>query len=123
MAIATEQTEKKDFGSPDETREFEKLRMSVVQLGGRAVSLGTYEPGWRWSEHIGKVIGGDACQVRHEAYVLKGRMHIALKDGSEMDIKAGEVGIVPPGHDAWVVGDEAVELLDFGGGMSEYARS
>src|SRR3981081_126452 len=106
--------------SPDEVREFTdgKGRVDVVELNGHAIGRGTFEPGWRWSENVKPIAGTDSCQVEHIGYVIQGRM--ALK----MDLGAGprDTFHSPPGHDAWIVGEEACVILDFGG-LKGYAQA
>ncbi|MET0559443.1 MAG: cupin domain-containing protein [Solirubrobacterales bacterium] len=114
--------EVKSFDSPDEVRPFEgKGQAKVVQLAGHTVGLGTFEPGWKWSENIGPIAGTDSCQVAHLGYVLSGRMSVHMDDGSEIEIGAGDVASIPPGHHAEVLGDEACVMVDFGE-LSMYAK-
>ncbi len=114
--------ELKNFESPDETRAFEgKGQTEVVQLAGHTVAKGTFEPGWKWSENVKPIAGTDSCQVAHFAYVLSGSMRVYMDDGSEVEIKAGDVAAIPPGHDAEVPGDEACVMVDFGE-IGDYAK-
>lgn len=113
----------KGFASPDETREFvdSKGRLEVVQLEGGAVGRATFAPGWRWSEHVKPIAGTDSCQVPHLSYVISGRMGVRMDDGSEYEVGPGDVMALPPGHDAWVIGDEASVQVDFQG-AAHYAE-
>ncbi|HKG36399.1 MAG TPA: cupin domain-containing protein [Solirubrobacterales bacterium] len=114
--------EVKNFDSPDETRPFEgKGQAEVVNIGGREVGKGTFEPGWRWSENVKPIAQTDSCEVAHFGYVLSGQMRIFMDDGSETQIGPGEVVAIPAGHDAEVVGDEACVMVDFGD-IAEYAK-
>lgn len=114
--------EVKTFDSPDETREFEgKGRAKAVQLAGHTVLEGTFEPGWRWSENVKPIAGTDSCQVAHFGYVLSGSMRVFMDDGTESEIKAGDVFAIPPGHDADVPGPEACVMVDFGE-IGDYAK-
>jgi len=114
--------EAKSFDSPEETRPFrEKGQMEVVHLNGDAVGRGTFEPGWRWSEHVKPIAGTETCHVRHLGYVESGRMKFVMGDGSEVELGPGEVFDVPPDHDAWTVGEEPCVLIDFGG-VGGYAQ-
>ena len=114
--------EVKSFDSPDETRPFEgKGKADVVQLAGRTVGKAVFEPGWRWSNNVKPIAGTDTCQVSHLGYVLSGRMAVRMDDGSEGEIGPGDVVAIPPGHDAWVVGNEPCVLVDFGE-FGEYAK-
>jgi quercetin dioxygenase-like cupin family protein len=122
MAAAHHSLEAKSASQPDDTRPFvDKGRVEVVHLSGGDAGLGTFEPGWRWSEHVKPLAGTDSCQVAHVGYVLKGRMHVAMDGGEEVEIAPGDFFTLPPGHDAWTVGDETCMLLDFGG-LHGYAQ-
>jgi quercetin dioxygenase-like cupin family protein len=114
----------KRFETPDEVRPFqaEKGKIDLVDLDGHAVGRGTFEPGWRWSEHVKPIVGTDSCQVEHIGYVLSGRMRVAMESGDEVEFGPGDVFHMPPGHDAWIVGAEACTLVDFGG-LRGYATS
>jgi uncharacterized cupin superfamily protein len=92
-----------------------------VNLGSGPVGLGTFEPGWRWSNDIKPVAGTDSCQVEHLGYVLSGRMKIVMDDGQETEVGPGDAIHISPGHDAWTLGDEACTLVDFGG-LKGYAQ-
>jgi quercetin dioxygenase-like cupin family protein len=114
--------ERKTFANPDEDRRFaDKGHLEVLQFGDTAVARGVFEPGWRWSEHVKPIAKTESCQAAHTLFVVQGRMHIVMDDGSEIDISAGDIVRVPPGHDAWVEGDETCVCLDFSG-AEMYAR-
>ncbi|MGN6586550.1 MAG: cupin domain-containing protein [Solirubrobacterales bacterium] len=114
--------EVKNFESPDETRQFEgKGDAKVVELAGHSVGYGTFEPGWKWSENVKPIAGTDSCQVAHFGYVLSGGMRVYMDDGQEMEISAGDVVAIPPGHDAEVTGSEACVMVDFGE-IGDYAK-
>ncbi len=114
--------EVKNTGSPDETRPFAaKGHADFVNVSEHPVIYGTFEPGWRWSEHVKPIAGTDTCQAPHLLYCLSGRMHVAMDDGSEAEIGPGDVASIAPGHDAWTVGDEPCVAVDFGG-YSQYAK-
>lgn len=116
--------EKKSFDSPDETRTPDKSKIDVVKLGDLTAGRATFQPGWKWSECIKPVVGGDSCQVRHIGAVLSGRLHIVHNDGSEGEAGPGEAYVIEPGHDAWVVGDEACVALEFDSkSAADYAKS
>ena len=95
--------EKKSFNAPDERRTPPNTRMDMVKFGDRLVTRVTYEPGWRWTNYIKPVAGTDLCQVNHFAYVLSGRTHVLMADGTEMEFGPGEIAAIPAGHDGWVV--------------------
>ena len=92
--------------SPDEVREFEKGRFETYRVGPMTLGRATYEPGWKWSEHVGKATGETSCQVEHVGLVISGRAMAAMDDGTEKVMEPGDFFYVPPGHDSWVVGDE-----------------
>src|SRR5436309_3840560 len=97
--------EKKNLGSPDETRPFQgKGHMQVIAIGESTIGRGTFEPGWKWSEHVKPIAGTDSCQANHTGYVLSGRMRIRASDGKEIEVGPGDALVAAPGHDAWVVG-------------------
>ena len=111
----------KSFNSPDETRTPDKTTVEVVRLAGATVARFTFQPGWRWSECVKPVVGTPSCQVRHIGAIVSGRIHVVHDDGAEGDIEPGDAYIIEPGHDAWVVGDEAAIALEFESGET-YAR-
>jgi mannose-6-phosphate isomerase-like protein (cupin superfamily) len=112
----------KSFGSPDETRPFsDHGSMAVVQIGDTTAGKGTFEPGWRWSQDVKPIAGTDSCQAHHTLYIISGRMHVVMDDGSEADLGPGDAAVIPPGHDAWTVGDEACVSVDFSG-VARYAK-
>ena len=104
----------KSHGSPDEVRTPNKTRIEVVRLDGFTIGRLNFEPGWRWSECIKPVVGTESCQVSHVGYMVSGQIVVRLDDGTEQTIGAGQSYTIPPGHDAWVVGDEpavGIEVL------------
>jgi len=100
-----------NFAEPVETRHFEKGRFDLYRVGPATLGRATYEPGWRWSEHVGPTVGTASCQVEHVGLVLSGQAVARMDDGTERLMKAGDFFYVPPGHDSWVVGDEAYVSL------------
>lgn len=116
--------ESKRFDRPDEVRPFaDKGEAHVVQVAGSAVIKSQFEPGWRWSEHVRPLAGTDTCQSPHFGYVLSGRMHVVMNDGTEADAGPDEVVRIEPGHDAWVLGDEPCVMVDFGASPKYAAKS
>jgi hypothetical protein len=113
--------ELKNFGSPDETRAFERGQVDLIQIGGSEIGRLTLQPGWRWSDHVKPIAGTELCEAPHFQYHIQGKLHVVMADGSEFDATAGELTALPQGHDAWVVGDEPVVLVDCWG-ASNYAR-
>jgi len=108
-----------NFDSPDDVRSPNKTRVDVVDLGSAKAARLTAEPGWRWSECIKPVVGTDSCRARHVGVVVSGRMHVVHDDGSEGDLAPGDVYVIEPGHDAWVVGDEAMVGYEFESSTAE----
>jgi hypothetical protein len=116
----------KRFENPDETRTFPKGRFDLVHLGGMTIGRATYEPGWRWSEDVGRAAGLRLCQVEHVGLVISGRATAAMDDGTVYELKPGDLFHVPPGHDSWVVGDEpyvSIHVLGAGDYASHSAAS
>jgi mannose-6-phosphate isomerase-like protein (cupin superfamily) len=110
----------KRFENPDETRNFEKGKFELVQVGGMTIGRATYEPGWKWSVHVGKapMAGSDSaksCMVEHVGMVVSGRATAAMDDGRVIEMKAGDLFYIAPGHDSRVVGDEPYVSLHFMG--------
>lgn len=115
--------ESKNFDESEDVRPFaDKGEVRVVTLAGNMVSKARFDPGWRWSEHLRPIAGTDSCQSPHFLYMISGRMHVAMDDGTEAEAGPNEVVRIEPGHDAWVVGEEPCVVVDFG--MSPmYAKS
>lgn len=103
----------KQFDQPDEIRTFEKGKFEIVRLGGMTIGRATYEPGWKWSVHVGQATGAKSCAVEHVGLVLSGRATAAMDDGHVIEMKPGDLFYIPPGHDSWVVGDEVYVSLHF----------
>jgi hypothetical protein len=112
--------EVRDFGSSLEVRTFDKGKVEIIDFGGRAVGRATLEPGWKWSTSVKPLGTTESCQAPHFQYHLSGVLHVLMDDGTERDIRAGEVSLLAAGHDAWVVGNDPVVLIDFEG-MGKYA--
>jgi len=110
------------FDSPDEVREMVNGRFEVVRIGGLTIGRATYQPGWKWSEHVGPGFGADRCSVEHVGLVLAGVATVALAD-RVLEMRPGDLFYVPPEpHDSWVVGDEPYVSLHFLG-ADHYAKS
>src|SRR6476646_7143112 len=90
----------KRFDQPDEIREFEKGRFEIVHMGGMTIGRATYEPGWKWSEHVGGPLGERSCQVEHVGMVISGRATAAMDDGSVIEMSSGDIFFIPAGHDS-----------------------
>ena len=114
--------EKKSLNAPDETRSVNKGKIDLVKMGGVTFSRITFEPGWKWSVSVKPIAKTDSCQVHHVGYVVAGRMRVKLDNGEELEIGPNDAYDIPPGHDAWIVGNETYIGVDVSGGMSEYAK-
>jgi hypothetical protein len=111
----------KSFDNPDETRTFEKGKLEIVRIGGMTLGRASYEPGWKWSEHVSPIAGTPLCEVEHVGMVLSGRAMGAIKDGDEVELAVGTLFYVPPiAHNSWVTGDEPYVSLHFLG-AEQYA--
>jgi len=108
--------ERRSLDQPDETRPVDKGTVEVVTLAGGTVMRTTFQPGWRWSECVRPIAGTDSCQVDHFGYCVSGRMGVRMDDGQELEIGPGDALRIPPGHDAWVIGDEPYVGIDVTGG-------
>jgi len=110
----------KRFEEPDEVRTFDKGKFELVHIAGMTLGRATYEPGWKWSEHIGKALGKKSCEVEHVGIVISGRATAAMDNGRIVEMKAGDIFYIAPGHDSWVVGEEPYVSLHLMGG-NDYA--
>jgi quercetin dioxygenase-like cupin family protein len=95
-----------NLDSPTETRTFDRGRFELSSVGPMTIGRATYEPGWRWSEHVGAPAGASSCMVEHVGLVVSGRAAVKMDDGEERVMEPGDFFYVPPGHDSWVVGNE-----------------
>ena len=107
--------QKKNFNTPDETRNLPKATVDFVKVGEATLVRATYEPGWKWSDHAKPVVGTDSCQMLHFGYLVSGQLHVVMSDGTVLEVGQGDAVLIPPGHDAWVVGSEPCVLLDLPG--------
>ena len=103
----------KKFSTPDQVRQFPTGRCDIVNLDEVSVGRFVFQPGWRWSKDVKPVAGTNSCQFRHLGYTVSGSLHVHMDDGTTMVINAGEAYEIPPGHDAWVVGDEPWTSVEF----------
>ena len=104
-----------DFSAPNEIRRPERTTVEVVKIGEGEIGRYTFQPGWRWSECIKPVVGTDSCAVEHVGYVISGRLHVEHNDGTAGELAPGSVYRIAPGHDAWVLDDEPVVVVEFQG--------
>ena len=116
-----QQTEHSSFSNPAEVREFPNGRAGILEIGDGAVGRLVFEPGWRWSNDLKPIAGTESCEAPHFQYHVSGRLGIRMDDGTEFVAEPGDVTSLPSGHDAWVVGDEPVVVIDWFG-ASNYAK-
>src|SRR5579863_3102088 len=107
-----EKAELKNFGTPDEIREFPKGRLELMKIGGATIGRAVFEPGWRWASSVQPIAKTSSCEAPHFQYHVAGVLRIRMDDGAEFDCRPGDVSLLPSGHDAWVVGDEEVVVAE-----------
>jgi hypothetical protein len=112
---------KKSFTKPDQTRTFDKGQLELIGLGGVTFGRGTFQPGWKWSTSVKPLVHTKSCEAPHLQYHISGRLGVRMDDGSEAEFGPGDLSLLPPGHDAWVIGDEPVVVIDITG-MVDYAK-
>lgn len=113
--------ETKSISTPDATRQFEHGKVEVCTVGSHSIGRVEFEPGWRWSTAVKPIVGTDWCQTYHVGYVVEGRLGVRMQDGSEFQLKAGDVYRIDPGHDAWVEGTGGYEAVEFET-LKDYAK-
>ncbi|MBF0553185.1 MAG: cupin domain-containing protein [Nitrospirae bacterium] len=116
-----EKAELKSFSSPDEIRNFPKGKLELITIGGSTVGRATLEPGWKWSASVQPIVKTKSCEAPHFQYHISGTIVVLMDDGTQFECKAGDVSLLPVGHDAWVVGDKPAVVVDFQG-MIDYAK-
>jgi class 3 adenylate cyclase len=109
------QLRRRRFDKPDIQRKVDKATIDIVELGELALARTRFEPGWRWSEHVKPIVGTETCEIHHIGYVISGHLHVEMNEGATMELQEGDIFEIPPGHDAWVVGDEAWMSFDYAG--------
>ena len=113
--------EHKSLDRADERRDFPSGHIEVCTIGSAVFGRAVFEKGWRWSESVGPIAGTDNCMINHNGYIESGHLHVRMDDGTEADMGPGEFFVCPPGHDAWVVGDEDCVAFDFSADIAGYA--
>jgi len=121
MPTTIGRVECRNFSAPNEVRTFEKGKVEIVNVGGATIGRATFEPGWKWSTCVKPIAKTGSCQAAHFGYQVSGTMVTRMDDGTESTTRAGDAVSLPPGHDAWVVGNEPVVFVDFQG-MVDYAK-
>jgi hypothetical protein len=121
MAMYGGPAERKTLNKPDETRNFPKGKLEVVTIGETTIGRAEFQPGWKWSECMKSIAGTESCQAAHLGYCISGRMAILTDDGQQIEFGPGDAMWIPPGHDAWIVGNDPCVLVDFTG-FADYAK-
>jgi hypothetical protein len=121
MQQTEHRTEHRSFGESDEVRTFPNGHADILNVGGSEIGRLVFQPGWRWSNDVKPIAGTDSCEAPHFQYHLAGTLGIRMDDGTEITAKPGDVTSLPSGHDAWVIGDEPVVVVDWFG-ASNYAK-
>ena len=121
MTTTTSRMQKKSLSRPDETRSFDKGKVELVTVNDVTFGRAVLQPGWKWSTCVKPLVNTTSCEAPHLQYHVSGRLAVRMDDGSQREFGPGEVSLLPPGHDAWVVGDEPAVVVDITG-MANYAR-
>ncbi len=120
--VATaDKAECRNFETPDEVRSFPHGRLELIRIGGATIGRAIFEPGWRWATSVQPIAKTASCEAPHFQYHVAGTLKVVMDDGTEMECKPGDVSLLASGHDAWVVGNENVVIVDFQG-MVDYAK-
>jgi ethanolamine utilization protein EutQ (cupin superfamily) len=113
--------QKKSLDNPDEVRKFENGKVEIASLGDFVIGRATLEPGWSWEKCVKPLVNTNSCEAPHTSYIISGRMKVVMDDGTELEGGPGDTAVIPPGHNAWVVGDEPCVSIDFTG-LKDYAK-
>ena len=112
----------RSINDPDDVIEMPRGRIETVKAGDVQFSRTIFEPGWRWSTSVKPIAGTASCEYPHTTFLASGTLHVVMDDGTELEATAGDVLVIAPGHDAWVVGDESVVMYDFGDEDEGYGK-
>lgn len=121
-AIVSEKAEVMSFSEPGEVRNFPNGHLDLIKIGGATVGRAVFEPGWKWSDSIQPIAKTKSCEAPHFQYHIAGVLMVVMDDGTKLECHPGDVSLLPAGHDAWVVGNEPVIVVDFQG-MIDYAKA
>jgi quercetin dioxygenase-like cupin family protein len=121
MTATESKMQKKSLDSPDETRTFEKGKVELVNLKTVTIGRSVFEPGWSWDKCVKPIVKTNSCEAPHTSVIISGRLKVRMDDGTEAEGGPGDVAVIPPGHNAWVIGDEPCVMLDFTG-AKDYAK-
>ncbi len=109
------------FSRPTETRRFPKGKVELVKIAGDSFGRLTLEPGWKWSTSVKPIVKTESCEMPHVNFHLSGRLMVKMDDGTQQEFSPGDISLIPPGHDAWVIGPDPVVMIDISG-MAHYAE-
>ena len=121
MSSTESKMQTKSLNSPDETRTFEKGKVELVNLKTVTIGRSVFEPGWSWDKCVKPIVKTNSCEAPHTSVIISGRLKVKMDDGTEAEGGPGDVAVIPPGHNAWVIGDEPCVMLDFTG-AKDYAK-
>lgn len=119
--VVNEKSEIKSFKKPDEVRNFPNGKLELVHVADKVIGRSILEPGWKWSTSVKPIAHTESCEASHFQYHVSGVLKVKMEDGEEYELRAGDISMIKPGHDAWVVGNEPVVLVDFQG-MTDFAK-
>jgi quercetin dioxygenase-like cupin family protein len=120
--ISNAAMEKKSFNSPDEIRNIDKCKVELTSFkNGVTIGRVTLEPGWSWDKCVKPVVKTNSCEAPHTQYMLSGHIKVMMDDGSEEEFGPGDTAVIPPGHNAWVIGNDPVVAIDFTG-LKNYGK-
>ncbi|MDP8954945.1 MAG: LuxR C-terminal-related transcriptional regulator [Actinomycetota bacterium] len=105
--------EAKALDTPTDAHRVGKAELTVASVGDTTITREVMEPGWKWSTDVKPIVGTDLCRALHQLFIVCGRLHVVMEDGAALEVRTGDAAVIPPGHDAWVVGDEPCEIVDF----------
>lgn len=105
--------EAKTLDTPTDARRVGREEMTVAYVGDTTITREVIEPGWKWSTDVKPIVGTDLCRASHQLFIVSGRLHVVMEDGAALEVRTGDAAVIPPGHDAWVVGDDPCEIVDF----------
>ena len=117
----TMKMQKKSLNSADEVRNFEKGRIEITNFDSVTIGRSTFEPGWSWEKCVKPIVKTNSCEAPHTSVIISGRLKVRMDDGTEAEGGPGDVAVIPPGHNAWVIGDEPCVMIDFTGAKN-YAK-
>ncbi len=121
IAVAIDQVELRNFARAEEVRTFPYGKLELLKMGGIVIGRATLEPGWRWSTSVQPLAKTTSCEAAHFQYHVSGRLMVHMDNGKEYECRPGDISLIPQGHDAWVIGNEPVVIVDFQG-MMDYAK-